>query len=53
MIATINGHLVEGTLEEIAKLLGIELEYNNSTISDSNTIHIHTQFLPTEIDHND
>ena len=42
MIAFINGYMVEGTLEEIAKLLGIKLEDNSYT----NTNHIPAQSCP-------
>lgn len=42
MIAFINGNIVEGSLEEIAKLLGIKLEDNSYT----NTDHIPAQSCP-------
>ena len=42
MIAFIKGNIVEGTLEEIAKLLGIKLEDNSYT----NTDHIPEQSCP-------
>ena len=43
MIAFINGNIVEGTLEEIAKLLGIKLEDSSYAPTVTNTDHIPAQ----------
>lgn len=46
MIAFINGYMVEGSLEEIAKLLGIKLEDSSYAPTVTNTDHIPAQSCP-------
>ena len=46
MIAFIKGNMVEGTLEEIAKLLGIKLEDSSYAPTVTNTDHIPAQSCP-------
>lgn len=48
MTAFIKGNVVEGSLEEIAKLLGITLEDSSYSITDTNTYHIPAQSCPPD-----